>query len=458
MMSHCRVRLHLHHPPALPPTIYDLIIQLGQEILLHCPYRLHLIDPLLMLTLRKTVRAPFTLSLSIEATIVEEIVAPPRNRTRSPSLSLSQSSPPRDTIDEATVEAATLPLEKKFEEKSEEKRLEDVPIVWDFPEVFPKDLPGLPPTRQLSSQLQELADKGFIRPSSKPWGAPILFVNKKDRSFRICIDYRELNKLTVKNQYPLSKIDDPFDQFQGSSVYSKVDLRSGYHQIRVRDEDILKTTFRTRYGHYEFQVMPFGLTNVQTIFMDLMNQVCKPYLDKFVIVFIDDILIYSRSKEEHEEHLKLILELLKNEDLYAKFSKLIFEVPPQPYSAANTNFGLGVIDWYHEAKDTVMSDFEDSTVTYTAVSSPFRGLSDIGSPRVDGPPVMPEDPNAYVVAVFQASSSPDYVLEQSTSCCCSPHYCCPIYVPESDPEEDPKKDDEEDPEEDPADYPADAGS
>ncbi|GJU55939.1 putative reverse transcriptase domain-containing protein [Tanacetum coccineum] len=243
----------------------------------------------------------------------------------------------------------------EVEDKSEKKRLEDVPIVRDFPEVFPEDLPGLPPTRQvefqidlipgaapvarapyrlapsemkeLSEQLKELSDKGFIRPSSSPWGAPVLFVKKKDGSFRMCIDYRELNKLTVKNRYPLPRIDDLFDQLQGSSVYSKIDLRSGYHQLRVREEDIPKTAFRTRYGHYEFQVMPFGLTNAPAVFMDLMNRVCKPYLDKFIIVFIDDILIYSKNKQEHEEHLKLILELLKKEELYAKFSKCEFWIP-----------------------------------------------------------------------------------------------------------------------------------
>ncbi|GJR02399.1 putative reverse transcriptase domain-containing protein [Tanacetum coccineum] len=175
--------------------------------------------------------------------------------------------------------------------------------------------------KELSEQLKELSDKGFIRPSSSPWGAPVLFVKKKDGSFRMCIDYRELNKLTVKNRYPLPRIDDLFDQLQGSSVYSKIDLRSGYHQLRVREEDISKTAFRTRYGHYEFQVMPFGLTNAPAVFMDLMNRVCKPYLDKFVIVFIDDILIYSKNKQEHEEHLKIILEL------YAKFSKCEFWIP-----------------------------------------------------------------------------------------------------------------------------------
>ncbi|GJR62531.1 putative reverse transcriptase domain-containing protein, partial [Tanacetum coccineum] len=246
-------------------------------------------------------------------------------------------------------------LQNEAKDKSEEKRLEDVPIFQDFPKVFPEDLSGIPPTRQvefqidlipgdapvaqapyrlalsemkeLSDQLQELSVKGFIRPHSSPWGAPVLFVKKKDGSFWMCIDYQELNKLTVKNRYPLLRIDDLFDQLQGSSVYSKIDLRSGYHQLRVREEDIPKTAFRTRYGHYEFQVMPFGLTNALAVFMDLMNRVCKSYLDKFVIVFIDDILIYSKSKQEHEEHLKSILELLKKEELYAKLSKSEFWIP-----------------------------------------------------------------------------------------------------------------------------------
>ncbi|GKF52193.1 putative reverse transcriptase domain-containing protein, partial [Tanacetum coccineum] len=178
--------------------------------------------------------------------------------------------------------------------------------------------------KELADQLQELSEKGFIRPSSSPWGAPVLFVKKKDGSFRMCIDYRELNKLTVKNRYPLPRIDDLFDQLQGSSVYSKIDLRSGYHQLRIKEEDIPITAFQTRYGHYEFQVMPFGLTNAPAVFMDLMNRVCKAYLDKFVIVFIDDILIYSKNKEKNEKHLRIIWELLKKEQLYAKFSKCDF--------------------------------------------------------------------------------------------------------------------------------------
>ncbi|GJU69410.1 putative reverse transcriptase domain-containing protein [Tanacetum coccineum] len=176
------------------------------------------------------------------------------------------------------------------------KQLQDVSVIRNFPEVFPDDLPGLPPPRKVEF----------------------------DGSFCMCIDYRELNKLTVKNRYPLPRIDDLFDQIQGSSVYSKIDLPYGYHQLRIRDKDIPITAFHTRYDHYEFQVMPFGLTNAPAVFMDLMNRVCKPYLDKFVIVFIDDILIYSKNKEEHEKHLKTILELLKKEQLYAKFSKCDF--------------------------------------------------------------------------------------------------------------------------------------
>ncbi|GKD11638.1 retrotransposon protein, putative, ty3-gypsy subclass [Tanacetum coccineum] len=151
-----------------------------------------------------------------------------------------------------------------------------------------------------------------------------MFVKKKDGSFRMCIDYRELNKLTVKNRYLLPRIDDLFDQLQGSHFFLEIDLRSGYHQMRVHEDNIPKTAFRTRYGHFKFIVMPFGLTNTPTVFMDLMNRVCKHYLDKFVIVFIDDILIYSKTQEEHIEHLRLVLELLKKEKLYAKFSKCEF--------------------------------------------------------------------------------------------------------------------------------------
>ena len=176
----------------------------------------------------------------------------------------------------------------------------------------------------MKAQLEELLSKGFIRPSTSPWGAPVLFVKKKDGSLRLCIYYRQLNRATICNQYPLPRIDELFDQLHGSRVYSKIDLRSGYHQLRVRENDVSKTAFRTRYGHYEFLVMPFGLTNAPAAFMDLMNRVFSPYLDKFVIVFIDDIVVYSGSPEEHAEHLQTILQILRERQLYAKFSKCQF--------------------------------------------------------------------------------------------------------------------------------------
>ncbi|KAH0679850.1 hypothetical protein KY284_020935 [Solanum tuberosum] len=230
--------------------------------------------------------------------------------------------------------------------------IQSIHIVKEFPEVFPDDIPGVPPEREinfgidvlldtslisippyrmapaelkeLKEQLKDLLDKGFIRPSVSSWGAPVLFVRKKDGSLRMCIDYRQLNKVTIKNKYPLPKIDDLFNQLQGASCFSKIDLRSGYHQLKVRECDISKTTFRTRYGHYEFLVMSFGLTNAIAAFMDLMNRVFKPYLDMFVIVFIDDILIYLRNKEDHVSHLRIVLQTLKDKQLYAKFSKCEF--------------------------------------------------------------------------------------------------------------------------------------
>ncbi|GJX37374.1 putative reverse transcriptase domain-containing protein [Tanacetum coccineum] len=184
---------------------------------------------------------------------------------------------------------------KKEEDKSEGKKLKDIDLIPGAAPVARAPYRLVPSEmKELSEQLQELSDKGFIRPSFSPWGAPVLFFKKKDGSFRMCIDYRELNKITVKNRYPLSRIDDLFDQLQGSSIYSKIDLRSGYHQLRVREQDIPKTAFQTRYGHYEFQVTPFGLTNTPA------------------------------DEKEHEEHLKAILELLKEEKLYAKFSKCEF--------------------------------------------------------------------------------------------------------------------------------------
>jgi hypothetical protein len=177
---------------------------------------------------------------------------------------------------------------------------------------------------ELKAQLQELLEKGFIRPSSSPWGCPALFVKKKDQTLRMCVDYRPLNEVTIKNKYPLPRIDILFDQLAGAKVFSKIDLRSGYHQIKIRPEDIPKTAFTTRYGLYEYLVMSFGLINAPAHFMFLMNSVFMPELDKFVVVFIDDILVYSKSEEEHAEHLRIVLTRLRDHQLYAKFSKCEF--------------------------------------------------------------------------------------------------------------------------------------
>jgi hypothetical protein len=177
---------------------------------------------------------------------------------------------------------------------------------------------------ELKLQLKEMMNKGYIWPNVSPWGALVLFVNKKDGTLRLCIDYRQLNKVTIKNKYPLPRIDDLFDQLGGASIFSKIDLRSRYHQVRIKGEDNYKTTFRTRYGHYEFVVVPFGLTNALATFMCLMNNVLSKFLDKFVLVFIDNILIYSKNREEHEEHLRLVLQVLREHQLYAKFSKCVF--------------------------------------------------------------------------------------------------------------------------------------
>ena len=178
--------------------------------------------------------------------------------------------------------------------------------------------------KELKLQLQELLKKGFIHPIVSPWGAPMLFVTKKDGTLRLCIDYRQLNKLTVKNKYLLPRIDDLFNQLKGSSIFSKIDLRSGYYQLRIKDVDVHKTAFRTRYGHYEFLVMLFGLKNGPMAFMDLMNCVFRSYVDQFVVVFIDDILVYSKDREDHDTHLRVVLETLRKERLYAKLSKCKF--------------------------------------------------------------------------------------------------------------------------------------
>lgn len=229
--------------------------------------------------------------------------------------------------------------------------LEDVPKVSLYQDVF-QDIVGLPPRRvveftielilgtspiskapyrmaptelkELKIQIDDLVAQGFIRPSTSPWGAPVLFVMKKNHTLRLCVDYRMLNKVTIKNKYPLPRIEDLFDQLKGATVFSKIDLRSGYHQVRVREEDIPKTAFRTRYGHYEFVVMPFGLTNAPAVFMDLMNRIFGPYLDDFVVVFVDDILIYSKNDEDHDRHLEIVLETLRRNQLYAKYEKCDF--------------------------------------------------------------------------------------------------------------------------------------
>ena len=219
--------------------------------------------------------------------------------------------------------------------------------------MFPTDLPnGLPPRRlidhtietepeakapvrpiyrlsfaemnELKKQLEELTDKGFIRPSTSPFGAPVIFVKKKDGSLRMCVDYRGLNKITKKNSYPLPRIDDLFDRLHGATVFSKIDLRSGYHQVRISEKDIYKTAFRTRYGHFEFLVMPFGLTNAPATFMRLMNTVFHPFLDEFVLVYLDDILIYSKNIADHALHLRVIFEKLREHRLFAKIEKCEF--------------------------------------------------------------------------------------------------------------------------------------
>jgi hypothetical protein len=181
-----------------------------------------------------------------------------------------------------------------------------------------------PELAELKEHVKKLLEKGFIHPSSSPWGAPVIFVPKKDDTQRLCVDYHALNEVIVKNKYPLPKIDDLFDQLRGACVFSKIDLRSGYHQLKIRECDISKTAFVSRYGLYEYMVMSFGLTNAPAYFMYLMNKVFMEYLYKFVVVFIDDILVYSRSEEEYEEHLRLALQKLRRNRFYAKLSKCEF--------------------------------------------------------------------------------------------------------------------------------------
>ncbi|KAL0536139.1 hypothetical protein IC582_025073 [Cucumis melo] len=273
----------------------------------------------------------------------------------------------------------------------EKLKPEDVPVVKEFLDVFPDDLSGLPPDREieftiellpgtapisqapyrmapselkeLKMQLQELVDKGYIRPSVSPWGAPVLFVKKKDGTLRLCIDYRQLNKVTIRNKYPLPCIDDLFDQLRGAALFSKIDLRSGYHQLKVRESDIAKTSFRMRYGHYEFQVMPFGLKNAPAVFMDLINRIFHQYLDQFVIVFIDDILVYSVDREGHEEHLRIVLQTLHDKQLYAKFSKSVVNWE-RPTSAIEVHSFLGLAGYYRR----FIEDFSRLALPLTALT------------------------------------------------------------------------------------------
>jgi hypothetical protein len=165
---------------------------------------------------------------------------------------------------------------------------------------------------ELKKQIAELQSKGFIRPSSSPWGAPVLFMEKKDGIQWMCVDYRSLNEVTIKNKYPLPRIEDLFDQMKGASIFSKIYLRSRYHQLKIWESDIPKTAVRTRYGLYEYTMMSFGMTNASAYFMYLMNKVFMEYLDKCVVVFIDYILIFSKTEEEHEKHLRMVLEKLRS--------------------------------------------------------------------------------------------------------------------------------------------------
>ena len=183
---------------------------------------------------------------------------------------------------------------------------------------------SVPEAIELKEQLRQLLEKAFIRPSVSPWGAPVLFQKKKDGTLRLCIDYQGLNNLTVRNKYPIPRIDELLDRLYESIVFSTIDLKSGYYQIRIKDEDIPKTTFNSRYGHYEFTVMSFGLTNAPTTFNKLMQDIFKCQLDKYILVFFDDILIYSKNEEEHEKHVKEVLSILREHQLYAKMSKYTF--------------------------------------------------------------------------------------------------------------------------------------
>ncbi|WVZ96146.1 hypothetical protein U9M48_041818 [Paspalum notatum var. saurae] len=202
--------------------------------------------------------------------------------------------------------------------------LEGIRVVSEFPDVFLDSLPAGVELLEVKKQIDELLEKRFIRKSTSPWASPVLLTDKKDGSLRMCVDYRGLNAVTVKNKYLLPRIEDLFDQLKGACIFSKINLHSGYHRLRIRPSDIPKTAFISCYGLYEYTVMSFGLTNTPAFFMYMMNSVFMEYLDKFVVVFIDDILVYSKTEAEREEHLRLMLQKLREHKLYAKFSKCDF--------------------------------------------------------------------------------------------------------------------------------------
>ncbi|KAA3488661.1 Retrotransposon protein [Gossypium australe] len=261
-----------------------------------------------------------------------------------------------------------------------ESKIKSVSVVCEFPDVFSEELPELPLVREvefsidlvpgttpisiapnrmvptelkdLKVQLQELTNKGFAQPNSLPWGAPILFVKKKDGSLRLCIDYRQLNKFIIKNKYPLPRIDDLFDQLKGATVFLKIDLHSGYYQLRVKDSDVPKTAFRTRYGHYEFLVIPFGLTNALVVFMDLMNRIFRLYLDRFVVVFIDDILFWLR-KVGFLGHIVSVEGIKVDPN---KISAIVNWKPPKNVSKVRSF--LGLVGYYRRFKDVKFEWFD----------------------------------------------------------------------------------------------------
>jgi hypothetical protein len=282
---------------------------------------------------------------------------------------------------------------------SEPGKIKEVPVVNEYLDVFPTEFTEVPLDREvepvsrtpyrmapvelkeLKEQLQELLTQGFIRPSVSPWGAPVLFVKKKNWTLRMCIDYRRLNDVTIKNKYSLLMMEELFDQLQGAGCYSKVDLRQGYYQVKVKEDDIPKTAFNTRYEHFEFVVMLFGVTNAPATFIDLMHQVFQPYLDRFVVIFIDDNLVYSWDAQDHAERLKLVLENLREENLRAKFSKYEFWLDKVTFFRhVTSNEGITVdpakvevvTNWKRPESPTEIMSFLGLAGYYRALSKGFQ--------------------------------------------------------------------------------------